>query len=640
MHPGSRPSLRHVPALDGIRGAAVAGILLFHAGHLRGGWLGVDLFFVLSGFLISSLLLIEYADTGSISLRAFWGRRARRLLPALFAALVGVAAYAAFFAAPDELPRIRADGLATLFYVANWHSVVAETDYWSLFRNPSPLEHSWSLAIEEQFYLAWPPLFLLLARRLRGSAGSLGVVALALAVASATWMALLFDERQGTARVYFGTDTRAAAVLLGAALAACVRGARPRSPLAHRGLDMLGLVSAAGLAWGWLGTHGELPWLYRGGLFLFEAMATGVIAAAVLAERGIVSRMFSWEPLRWLGLISYGLYLWHWPVYVTLSPERTGLEGWLLTSLRIGVSGAIATASYRWLELPVRRGGIAPRTALAAGAFSAAVAAALLLATTRLPIRSASAGTPVASVDPDAPVVLIVGDSLAARLDPLFQTISGRGAPRVVTRAGGGCTALEATRVRFRSGKVVLLGYCDQVRAQWAKDVSELDPALVIVLEGWPGLGAKEIRGGWHHPCESILDEAHAEDLEATVRQLQRGGRLVAVVASAPPQVIDAPDYLTGGPGADLAPLAELARRRMDCQNAVRRRVAERSGAILIDLDGELCPGGACRRMQDGALLREDGVHFAEPGGFPIATWLLDQFAAHISAPVPADRVR
>ena len=132
--------LRHVPALDGVRGAGVLGILFFHAGHLTGGWLGVDLFFVLSGFLITSLLLAEFERTGSISIASFWGRRARRLLPALFAALLGVAVYAAAFASPDQLARIRADALATLLYVANWNAIFAGYDYWELFQAPSPLE--------------------------------------------------------------------------------------------------------------------------------------------------------------------------------------------------------------------------------------------------------------------------------------------------------------------------------------------------------------------------------------------------------------------------------------------------------------------------------------------------------------------
>src|SRR5712692_9104137 len=143
-------------ALDGLRGAAVVAVLLFHAGHLVGGYLGVDLFFVLSGFLITGLLLGEWGRSGRVGLGGFWARRARRLLPALFVMLGGGAAYAAFVASPTQLAGIRADAVATLGYVANWRSILSGHSYWTIFSAPSPLAHTWSLAIEEQFYLAWP----------------------------------------------------------------------------------------------------------------------------------------------------------------------------------------------------------------------------------------------------------------------------------------------------------------------------------------------------------------------------------------------------------------------------------------------------------------------------------------------------
>ena len=152
------PTIEPIPALDGLRGVAVAGVLAFHAGLLPGGYLGVDLFFVLSGFLITSLLVAEHAREGRIRLGAFWARRARRLIPALFTALALAGLHAATLARPDELARIRADALASLIYVTNWRAVVVGNEYWALFRAPSPLEHLWSLAIEEQFYVAWPPL--------------------------------------------------------------------------------------------------------------------------------------------------------------------------------------------------------------------------------------------------------------------------------------------------------------------------------------------------------------------------------------------------------------------------------------------------------------------------------------------------
>ncbi|MGD9798909.1 MAG: acyltransferase family protein, partial [Acidimicrobiia bacterium] len=214
----------HLPALDGLRGLAVAAVLVFHGGRLRGGYLGVDAFFVLSGFLITSLLLVEAHRNGRIGLRAFWGRRIKRLVPALVLFMLGIAAYALVVAEPGELARIRGDALATIGYVANWNAIFRQHGYWELFSQPSPLEHTWSLAIEEQFYVVWPLVVAGLvwwsARRGRDAAGSVLKLSLVLAAASAGLLWLLYEPGGDTGRVYLGTDTRAAAILLGAAFAA------------------------------------------------------------------------------------------------------------------------------------------------------------------------------------------------------------------------------------------------------------------------------------------------------------------------------------------------------------------------------------------------------------------------------------
>ena len=268
----------HWPALDGLRGIAVLGILFFHAGHLVGGWLGVDLFFVLSGFLITSLLLAEYETTSQISLGRFWLRRARRLLPALILTLLGVIVYAAVFSKPEELERVRADVLATLFYAANWNMIFGGQEYWEMFSAPSPLDHSWSLAIEEQFYLLWPPIAWFVLRASMGSRRALTLVASVLALASAGWMAWLFDPDMGTSRVYYGTDTRVAAPLVGAVLAGLLRG-RLSSQRASDRLwgDLLALSGVILLGFAWISQNGQDTWIYRGGLLSLEIVAAGII---------------------------------------------------------------------------------------------------------------------------------------------------------------------------------------------------------------------------------------------------------------------------------------------------------------------------------------------------------------------------
>jgi peptidoglycan/LPS O-acetylase OafA/YrhL len=213
MTPSGR--IEHHPALDGLRGAAVAAVVVFHAGYLRGGYLGVDLFFTLSGFLITSLLLGEIRTNGTVRFREFWARRARRLLPALALLFVGVALYARLAARPDELDQIRWDGIWTALYAANWRAVIAKTSYWTMFSTPSPLQHTWSLAIEEQFYLVWPCAMFVFARRARNVARTTAIVSATLAALGSAWLVFGYDPRHAS-RSYYATDTRVASILFGA----------------------------------------------------------------------------------------------------------------------------------------------------------------------------------------------------------------------------------------------------------------------------------------------------------------------------------------------------------------------------------------------------------------------------------------
>ena len=339
----------YTPALDGLRGLAILGVLLFHTGHLPGGFLGVDLFFALSGYLITDLLLRETDATGTVSLVAFWGRRVRRLLPALAAVLAAVTVLVWALAPPDLVRTTLADGPWVPANLVNWHLLAESASYWDRFGPGRVFEHLWSIAVEEQFYLVWPVVLLLVARLRRRVHVRVAVIAILASAASLALMITLADPADPT-RVYTGTDTRAFSLLLGALVAT-----RPvRAALARVGTRAAGAVlavAAAGLGVTWLFADGTTArWLYHGGLFGYALAAALLIGLCAQAPDTPVARALAWRPLRHLGLVSYSLYLWHWPVFVLLSPRR----GWAWTVAACAVAIGLAVLSKYLVEDPIR----------------------------------------------------------------------------------------------------------------------------------------------------------------------------------------------------------------------------------------------------------------------------------------------
>ena len=369
------PRLTYLRALDGLRGIAVLAVVLYHfaPGRAPGGFIGVDIFFVLSGFLITSLLVNEWEVGRRISLLAFWGRRARRLLPALFLVLGAVGIYVLFTSNRADAHRIGEDSLAALGYVANWHFISSGQSYVEriLQSAPSPLRHTWSLAIEEQFYLVWPLVIGLLgaivartttrraqqpARDRRRFRHALVAVCLTGGVASFVWMLVLFDANNPS-RVYYGTDTRAFLLLLGAAVGALTAGAPTVARRLPRVLLVIvGCAAALALVATMAKVQATDTRLYRGGYGLVAIAITLVLVAAVQPGLNPLGRVLESRALVGLGLISYGIYLWHWPVTVWMTEQRTGLSGASLFALRSGVTLAVALASYVIVEQPIRRG--------------------------------------------------------------------------------------------------------------------------------------------------------------------------------------------------------------------------------------------------------------------------------------------
>lgn len=374
-----------VAALDGLRGLAVAGVLVFHLGFgwARGGFLGVSAFFTLSGYFICTLLIDEYAATGRIDLRRFWSRRVRRLLPASLVALLGILVFGATVATPDQADNLRREVVAALTYLANWHFLSAGDGYGDLFAAPSPVLHFWSLAIEEQSYVVFP---LGVAAALKLGRGRRGGLAVALVVALGASLfagSLAYAPGGDISRFYFGADTRVAEILIGALLAVALAGrsARPFTNVrATWALGAVGAVALAGILWSWHAIDLHAVALYRGG-FVLHALAVSLVIVAARSG-GPLARVLAVAPLRRLGRISYGAYLYHWPIFLWLTPVRTGLSAPSLSVLRLAVTFAAAEVSARLIEEPVR---LQRRVTHRAPVVALAAIAALFAATVALP---------------------------------------------------------------------------------------------------------------------------------------------------------------------------------------------------------------------------------------------------------------
>ncbi|MYS79256.1 acyltransferase family protein [Embleya scabrispora] len=352
--PASTPASakRHIGPLDGLRGVAVAAVLLFHAGHFGGGFLGVDLFFVLSGFLITGLLLKETAaGNGRINLVAFWGRRARRLLPALAVMVSGTLLLVWAFGSITLIRTALDDSPWVAANLANWHFIGDRMGYWKS-ADTRVFSHLWSIAVEEQFYLFWPLLLVLVARG-RNAGRNVAAVAVIGAAVSLALMIDLADPIDST-RVYEGTDTRAFSLLLGA-LMATPPATRASTRLGEHLAGWFGLALAGGIGAYWVMADGEdSPSLFQGGMFLHALAVALLILCLTRAPGSPLGRVLGSTPFRWTGLISYSLYLWHWPIYLLLDKERLGFSGWGRTAVIVAVSVAAAVLSKFLVEDPIR----------------------------------------------------------------------------------------------------------------------------------------------------------------------------------------------------------------------------------------------------------------------------------------------
>ena len=475
-----RPGLRYLPAVDGMRALAVAAVVAYHAGFgwARAGFLGVDVFFVVSGFLITSLLLADRRRTGGIGFREFWRRRALRLLPALFV-LLAVCAIAVPIIASDQASRLHGDLLGAVGYFTNWRLIFQHQSYFQAIGRPPILQHLWSLAIEEQFYLLWPLILFGLLIWRRSGRRVVGPILLGIA-GSTLLMALLYHPATDPSRVYYGTDTRVETLLVGAALACLWVPDRlagevpPRARLLIEGIGTAALIGLAAIMWS---SNQFDSFLYRGGFLLVAVLTALAIAVASHPAAHRFQAVLGCGVLVWIGRRSYGIYLWHWPIFMVTRPGiDIALTGLPLQALRVGLTLGVAELSYRFIERPARNGALgrmwselrtlpsrltlpSGRTALLAGGIIAGVAALVVgvvvphqaplppsflshVASAEAPPPTSTAPTTVAttpSADPDSrdvPAIGLRGPSTSTSTPTSSPTTTAPPPPVVVTAIG------------------------------------------------------------------------------------------------------------------------------------------------------------------------------------------------------------
>jgi len=638
---GARP--RGIPALDGIRAVAIGLVLVEHGGipGVPGGFLGVDVFFVLSGFLITSLLLDELGRRGRIALAAFWIRRARRLLPALIVMVLAVVAARTLFPA-EATTTLRDDAVAAFFWVANWAFVAQKTDYFAQGSPPSPLQHTWSLGVEEQYYLFWPLLVLAVAA-VFGARVRWGVFALAtVGAAGSAVAAILLSSDAEVNRVYFGTDARVQALLVGAAAAALL--VRDWTVLTTGGtlirtrwrrwsagaLSVLGLAMLAALTHYATGSARD----FRTGLLIVVALAAVLVVAPVaLDQGGPVARALAWRPLVWLGAISYGVYLWHWPIFLALNGERTGWSGWRLFALRCAVTVAVAAASWWLLEQPIRRWRpvIVPMLPLA-GATAATAAAVTMLV---LPVGVKPADVPVgpdvdsaALVSPEVPVelrspsgqlatgtkrVAVFGDSVAWTLMRYLPPTPGLSFTNYTTI---GCGVARGGPYRYAGQTLNQKPECDAWPSRWSQRINHDLPDVVLLIIGRWEVVDRVNEGDWTHIGDDAYDGYLRGELQRALDILTSTGAHVVVTTE---------PYNRRGERADGSLYPEDQPVRADRWNTLLRSViGKRSDVTVLDLNKKLCPDGYYTTKVDGIKMRMDGVHPTPEAVKWLTPWLTD----------------
>ncbi|AKU16774.1 acyltransferase family protein [Luteipulveratus mongoliensis] len=626
-------------AIDGYRGLFISLVLLYHAGvsALAGGWIGINHFFVFSGFLIARLLIREQQRTGTIRALEFYRRRVRRIVPAMLILVGAVVVHTWLTQEAEQRSQFGGDAFATLGFFLNWRLIGRDDAYFDMFGHPSPLRHAWTLSVEEQFYVLAPFLILavcwLTRKRLRRAAVPVG-----LALLSAWWTAHLgLHSLADYPRLYYGTDTRAQALLVGVAVAFVLGVGSDGRPPAR-----LSRGAVEGIAWtGMLVSISALfildedtPWAFNNGGMLVFAIAAGLIGFAAVDDRNLlINRVFSWAPLAYLGRISYGLYLYHWPIILWL--PLNGLPRVVAGAIQLGLTLVVASLSFRFVEAPILLHGLrglfrrrTTRRLLPVGLIAVLTAGSMVLWTTKAPalseVPTLVAGQAAYKGNGQTVGTTLVGDSVAASLAAGW-TPGSYPDVRLENQSAIGCDLM--TVPVLRDGQTQKEDEkCTAWKSHWPAVVREKSDRTVLLVADTHFLTTHQGPDGPATPQSPALAKLIGSALDHAWAQAKASGATRISVLNLPCRRID-PQRLD--PSLRFFAAEGSNDRAVTWANGVIADwVRKTSGAQLLDLHAQLCTDGY-RPSIRGVNLYHDTLHFSPQAAAMIWTWITPRIRDH-----------
>ncbi|MEI8147740.1 MAG: acyltransferase family protein [Actinomycetes bacterium] len=632
----SKAGLGYLPALDGIRALSIVLVMLYHGGvpGFDGGFFGVDIFFGLSGFLITSLLVEETHLHGRIDLPQFWRRRLKRLMPAIVVFLIGVNVISIFVQPAGLYRQLGADTASSLFFFANWHFIVSQLDYFQLFKLSSPLGHMWSLSIEEQFYWIWPPFLWFVLRR---HVAIWKLVALTILIGVASQALVLFElaHQASTSRIYYGSDTHLQGLVWGAVAAFLFARVRRQGGTSARVARLLATLSPIALVVILMCAHtiGSNSSFLNHGAFVLVAICVSVILLHLsTSPTSMMARLFSWRPVVFVGQISFSLYLWHYPIFRFITRNTVHQAHYSLFAVRIVVTIIVATISFFVIERPLRRSRLPNRPwhYLLIGFLVTALAIGSLVLEHRQnaqPVFKPPRGAPTHQV-----TALLLGDSVAWTLMSKTSNWAPHYGVTLRSDAIKGCGLTSATYVfvfamRWDSNLPCRTDShgVNPLLERWRGDIAKYRPSVIVVLAGrWEAHDQFTTSDGLINITDVALQRKIQASMLALHKMAQTVGSQVVYLTSA---YVNPAQDLFGSSYDHYNPL------RTDRYNALISDYARTTGDKVFDINPIICPNGKFQWKVNGITVRSaDGIHFSR-GIAPVLSPVLYPYIASIATP-------